>query len=109
MNMEFEKAEITRKKIESLQDYKAKSTIVSSRLGHLDVFTVISEGNHAYINYLRVLNGTIADTKTITLEKNSRKPMKRYCHTQSPISVKLLKALRGKSSCRSRSSIPKRM
>ncbi|GEP95344.1 excinuclease ABC subunit UvrC [Chitinophaga cymbidii] len=68
-NMEFEKAEIQRKKIESLQAYKARSTIVSSRVGNLDVFTVISEGNFAYVNYLRVLNGTIADTKTVTLEK----------------------------------------
>lgn len=68
-NMEFEKAEIQRKKIESLQAYKSRSTIVSSRVGNLDVFTVISEGNFAYVNYLRVLNGTIADTKTVTLEK----------------------------------------
>lgn len=68
-NMEFEKAEIQRKKIESLQAYKSRSTIVSSRVGNLDVFTVISEGNFAYVNYLRVLNGTITDTKTVTLEK----------------------------------------
>ncbi|MGN6511510.1 MAG: excinuclease ABC subunit UvrC [Chitinophaga sp.] len=69
MNMEFEKAEIQRKKIESLQAYQSRSTIVSSRVGNLDVFTILSEGNFAYVNYLRVLNGTIADTKTVTLEK----------------------------------------
>ncbi|WP_298717533.1 excinuclease ABC subunit UvrC [Chitinophaga sp.] len=69
MNMEFEKAEIERKKIASLQDYQARSTIVSSRVGNVDVFTILSEGNFAYVNYLRVLNGTIADTKTVTLEK----------------------------------------
>lgn len=68
-NMEFEKAEIQRKKIESLQAYQSRSTIVSSRVGNVDVFTVLSEGNFAYVNYLRVLNGTIADTKTVTLEK----------------------------------------
>ncbi|WP_143309921.1 excinuclease ABC subunit UvrC [Chitinophaga vietnamensis] len=68
-NMEFEKAEITRKKIESLNAYSAKSTIVNTRMGNADVFTIISEGNHAYVNYLRILNGTIADTKTVTLEK----------------------------------------
>lgn len=68
-NMEFEKAEIERKKIESLQAYQSRSTIVSSTVGNVDVFTVISEGNFAYVNYLRVLNGTIADTKTVTLEK----------------------------------------
>lgn len=69
MNMEFEKAEIMRKKIEKLQDYQSKSTIVNTKVGHVDVFSIISEGNHAYVNYLRVLNGTIADTKTVTLEK----------------------------------------
>jgi excinuclease ABC subunit C len=69
MNMEFEKAEIMRKKIESLQAYQSKSTIVNTKVGNVDVFSIISEGNHAYVNYLRVLNGTIADTKTVTLEK----------------------------------------
>ncbi len=68
-NMEFEKAEIERKKIESLQAYQSRSTIVSSRVGNLDVFSILSDGNHAYVNYLRVLNGTITDTKTVTLEK----------------------------------------
>jgi excinuclease ABC subunit C len=67
--MEFEQAEIMRKKIENLQDYQSKSTIVNTRVGHLDVFTILSEGNFAYVNYLRVLHGTISDTKTITLEK----------------------------------------
>ncbi|WP_343667112.1 excinuclease ABC subunit UvrC [Chitinophaga sp.] len=69
MNMEFEKAEIMRKKIEKLQDYQSKSTIVNTKVGNVDVFSIISEGNHAYVNYLRVLNGTISDTKTVTLEK----------------------------------------
>lgn len=69
LNMEFEKAEILRKKIESLNAYQSKSAIVNSRIGNVDVFSIISEGNQAYVNYLRVLNGTIADTKTVTLEK----------------------------------------
>lgn len=67
--MEFEKAEIVRKKIESLETYSAKSTIVNTRVGNVDVFSIISEGNHAYVNYLRIQNGSIADTKTVTLEK----------------------------------------
>ncbi|NML36456.1 excinuclease ABC subunit C [Chitinophaga sp. G-6-1-13] len=67
--MEFEKAEIMRKKISSLEDYSAKSTVVNTRMGNVDVFSIISDGNHAYVNYLRILNGTISDTKTVTLEK----------------------------------------
>ncbi|HEY0272652.1 MAG TPA: excinuclease ABC subunit UvrC [Chitinophaga sp.] len=69
MNMEFEKAEILRKKIDSLNAYQSKSTIVNTRVGNVDVFTILSEGDTAYVNYLRVLNGTISDTKTVTVEK----------------------------------------
>lgn len=69
MNMEFEKAEILRKKIDSLNAYQVRSTVVNTRVGNVDVFTILSEGNAAYVNYLRVLNGTISDTKTVTLEK----------------------------------------
>lgn len=68
-NMQFEKAELFRKKIEHLQQYKAKSTIVNDRLGTLDVFSILQEGNIAYVNYLMVENGTIVQTQTITLEK----------------------------------------
>lgn len=68
-NMEFEKAEILRQKIESLHTYKAKSTIVNTNVGNVDVFSILSDGNQAYVNYLRVFNGTITDTKTVTVEK----------------------------------------
>lgn len=67
--MEFEKAEIVRKKIESLQAYQARSTIVNPKIDHVDVFSILSDENNAYINYLMVFNGTIVQTKTITLEK----------------------------------------
>ncbi|MFT3949008.1 MAG: excinuclease ABC subunit UvrC [Agriterribacter sp.] len=67
--MEFEKAEILKKKIEHLQQYQAKSTVVNNKLGNLDVFSIIQEGDTAYVNYLMVQNGTIVQTHTLTLEK----------------------------------------
>ncbi|MCC6287619.1 MAG: excinuclease ABC subunit C [Chitinophagaceae bacterium] len=67
--MEFEKAEILKKKIEHLQQYQAKSTIINNKLGNLDVFSIIQEGDTAYVNYLMVQNGTIVQTHTLTLEK----------------------------------------
>lgn len=67
--LEFEKAEILRKKIEGLQDYRARSAVVSSRTGNVDVFSILSDGDQAYVNYLMVLNGAIVQAKTITLEK----------------------------------------
>jgi excinuclease ABC subunit C len=67
--MEFEKAEMTRKKIEYLQQYQAKSTVVNTKTGTIDVFTVMEEGDAAYVNYLAVSNGSIVQTKTVLLQK----------------------------------------
>lgn len=67
--MEFEKAEQCRKKIEHLYSYRSRSTVVNTRIGTVDVFSILEEGNIAYVNYLAVNEGTIVQTKTITLEK----------------------------------------
>ena len=66
--LEFEKAEMLHKKIEYLENYQSKSVIVSSRLGNLDVFSIIKENDIAYVNYLMVQNGTIVQTQTIKIE-----------------------------------------
>ena len=68
-DMEFEKAELIRKKIEHLQNYKAKSKVVNENLGTVDVFSILKEGDIAYVNYLMVSEGTIILTKTIVLEQ----------------------------------------
>ncbi len=68
-NMEFEKAAIYQHKIAHLQAYESKSTVVNTKTGTIDVFTILEEGNFAYVNYLAVANGSIIKTKTITLEK----------------------------------------
>jgi len=72
--LEFEKAEIIRKKLDHVQVYKAKSTIVNERTGTVDVFSILEEGDTAYVNYLAVNNGTIVLTKTITLKKKLDEP-----------------------------------
>jgi excinuclease ABC subunit C len=72
--MEFEKAEIVRKKIEFVDNYKSKSVIVSSRLGDLDVFSIIKDQDTAYVNYLMVQNGTIVQTQTLRFETHLDEP-----------------------------------
>lgn len=69
INMQFEKAEIFRKKIEHLQHYQSKSSVVNTNIGTVDVFSILEDGNIAYVNYLAVSNGSIINTKTVTLEK----------------------------------------
>ncbi len=68
-SLEFEKAAIIQNKIENLQTFKAKSTVVNTKTGTIDVFTILEEGNVAYVNYLAVNDGSIYRTKTITIEK----------------------------------------
>ncbi|MEP7252063.1 MAG: excinuclease ABC subunit UvrC [Ginsengibacter sp.] len=67
--MQFEKAELIRKKIDHLQNYKARSKVVNEHVGNVDVFSILKDGDIAYVNYLMVSEGTIVLTKTIVLEQ----------------------------------------
>jgi excinuclease ABC subunit C len=67
-NLQFEKAEMVRKKLEHLENYQSRSVIVSKHLNNLDVFTILKEHDTAYVNYLMVQNGTIVQTHTVELE-----------------------------------------
>ena len=69
VQLQFEKAGLIKKKLEHLQQYKASSTVVNERSGTVDVFSILEEGDTAYVNYLAVSNGSIVQTKTITLKK----------------------------------------
>ena len=66
--MEFEKAELVRKKIDFLKNYQSRSIVANPRLPDMDVFSVVKHEEQAYINYLVVQNGTIVQTKTILTE-----------------------------------------
>jgi excinuclease ABC subunit C len=68
VNMEFEKAELVRKKISFLENYQSRSIVVNTSLGDVDAFTILKEKDIAYINYLMVQNGAIIQTKTIRVE-----------------------------------------
>ena len=66
--LEFEKAELIRKKIDFLDNYQSKSVVANPRLSEMDVFSIVKHEEKAYINYLMVQNGMIVQTKTILTE-----------------------------------------
>jgi len=66
--LDFERAELTLKKIDHLERYQAKSVIVSKHVNNADVFSILREGDIAYVNYLTVQNGTIVQTHTSQLQ-----------------------------------------
>jgi excinuclease ABC subunit C len=74
-NLRFEKAELLRKKIEHLENYQARSVIVSRHVTNADVFSIIKDGDCAYINFLMVSNGTIVQTHTIQVETHLEETM----------------------------------
>lgn len=60
--LDFEKAAFIKKKSDELEQYQARSVIVSKSLKNVDVFSFLRDGDHAYINYLMIQNGTIVQT-----------------------------------------------
>ena len=68
-NLEFELAQQYKLKIELLAKYQAKSLVVNDHIGDTDVFTVVSDEQMAYVNYLKANKGAIVLTKTIEVKK----------------------------------------
>lgn len=68
--MEFEKAQAIKERLTAFEDYQAKSTVVSSSIRDVDVFSIASDEKEAYVNYLRVVNGVIIHTHTQELVVN---------------------------------------
>jgi excinuclease ABC subunit C len=66
--LQFEKAAVVKKKLEGLENYQARSVVVSKSFANIDVFTILREKDTAYVNYLMIQNGAIIQTHTITLE-----------------------------------------
>ena len=68
--MEFEQAHQLKVKLEALEDYHSKSAVVSTRIKDVDVFSIATEDDFAYVNFLKVVNGTIINSYTQELIKN---------------------------------------
>ena len=69
MEMNFELAHRLKRKFELLENYQSKSTVVNSSITDVDVFSIASEEKLAFVNFLKVMNGTIIQTQTIELKK----------------------------------------
>lgn len=63
--LEFEQAETLKRKIALLKSYQSKTTIVSPKLDNIDVFSVQSEGELLFVNYLKVKNGSIVQVHNL--------------------------------------------
>ena len=67
--MEFEKAQKIKEKLDRLNSYQAKSTIVNPSINNVDVFSIISDETHGYANFLKISNGSIIQSHTTEIKK----------------------------------------
>ena len=68
-NLEFEKAQMIKQNIESLDDYQAKHTVVNPSIDDVDVFGMTSDETAAYVNYFKIRNGSIVQSYTTEIKK----------------------------------------
>ncbi len=68
--MKFELAQHFKEKLALFEDYQGKSTVVNPAIRDVDVFAIADDEKEAFVNYLKVVNGAIIHTYTLTLIKN---------------------------------------
>ncbi len=67
--LKFEHAALFKQKLDILENYQSKSTVVNKSIHNVDVFSITDADNFAFVNYLKVANGMIIQTQTIEYKK----------------------------------------
>ena len=67
--LEFEAAQQIKNKIEVLENYQAKSTVVNPKITDVDVFSIVSDEGYGYVNFLQISHGSIIRSHTIEMKK----------------------------------------
>ncbi|MDT0685382.1 excinuclease ABC subunit UvrC [Autumnicola psychrophila] len=68
-NMEFEDAQRIKEKINVLENYQSKSTIINPKITNVDVFSITSDEGYGYVNFLQISHGAIIRSHTIEMKK----------------------------------------
>ncbi|HBK84358.1 MAG TPA: excinuclease ABC subunit C, partial [Flavobacterium sp.] len=68
-NLNFEKAQQFKEKIELLTLHQKKSTVVNPSINNVDVFSILSDSEYAYINFLKLISGSIVQGYTLEIKK----------------------------------------
>ncbi|MFK7781878.1 excinuclease ABC subunit UvrC [Psychroserpens sp.] len=68
-DMQFEEAQRIKDKIEVLENYQAKSTIVNPKISNVDVFSIMSDESYGYVNFLQLSYGSIIRSHTLEIKK----------------------------------------
>ena len=67
--MKFEAAQKVKDKINVLENYQSRSTILNPKISNIDVFSIVSDETMAYVNFLQISHGAIIRSFTLELKK----------------------------------------
>jgi excinuclease ABC subunit C len=67
--LQFEDAQRIKEKIDILENYQAKSTVVNPKINDVDVFSIVSDESYAYVNFLQISFGSIIRSHTLEIKK----------------------------------------
>lgn len=67
--LQFEEAQKIKEKIELLANYQARSTVVNPSITNVDVFNITSDEGFAYVNFFKIMNGSIIQSHTVEIKK----------------------------------------
>lgn len=73
-NLEFERAQKYLEKLTTLEKFQSKSLVVNKMLTNIDVFSITSSEEYAYVNYMQINEGCIINSKTIEIKKRLDEP-----------------------------------
>jgi len=68
-DFKFEEAHLIKEKLQLLDKYQSKSTIVNPAINNIDVYSILDDEDVAYVNFLKIVNGAIIQAHTIELKK----------------------------------------
>ena len=67
--LEFEKAQIVKEKYDLLENYRSKSTVVSTTIHDVEVFSFIDDNDSFYVNYMKVIDGAVVQSHSFEMQR----------------------------------------
>lgn len=69
VNLHYEDAQRVKEKIDILENYQVKSTVVNPKINNVDVYSIVSDESYAYVNFLQISFGSIIRSHTMEIKK----------------------------------------
>ena len=67
--MEFEKAQVIKEKYDLLENYRSRSTVVSTTIHNVEVFSYIDDNEEFYVNYMKVVDGAVIQSHSFEMKR----------------------------------------